>query len=62
MPNTPNVKVNIGGLAMKNPVMTASGTFGYGIEFSRFIDLSQLGAVVSKGVSNRPWPGNRPPP
>jgi dihydroorotate dehydrogenase (NAD+) catalytic subunit len=45
---------------MKNPVMTASGTFGYGLELSRFIDLSRLGAFVSKGVSSRPWPGNRP--
>ncbi len=55
------MKVNIGGITMKNPVMTASGTFGYGLEFSRFIDLSRLGAFVTKGVSNRPWPGNRPP-
>jgi dihydroorotate dehydrogenase (NAD+) catalytic subunit len=54
------MKVNVGGIAMKNPVMTASGTFGYGLEFSRFIDLSRLGAFVSKGVSSRPWPGNRP--
>jgi dihydroorotate dehydrogenase (NAD+) catalytic subunit len=57
---TPGMKVNVGGIAMKNPVMTASGTFGYGLEFSRFIDLSRLGAVVVKGVSSRPWPGNRP--
>ena len=46
---------------MKNPVMTASGTFGYGLEFSRFIDLARLGAFVTKGVSSEPWPGNRPP-
>lgn len=54
------MKVSVGGIAMKNPVMTASGTFGYGLEFSRFIDISRLGAFVSKGISNRPWPGNRP--
>jgi len=54
------MKVNVGGITMKNPVMTASGTFGYGLEFSRFIDLSRLGAFVTKGVSNTPWPGNRP--
>jgi len=60
MRSVPGMKVNVGGIAMKNPVMTASGTFGYGLEFSRFIDLSRLGAFVSKGVSSRPWPGNRP--
>ena len=60
MRNAPNLKVNVGGIAMRNPVMTASGTFGYGLEFARFIDLSRLGAVVSKGVSSRPWPGNPP--
>lgn len=54
------MRVNVGGIDMKNPVMTASGTFGYGLEFSRFIDLSRLGAFVTKGVSNRPWAGNRP--
>jgi len=57
----PSLRVNVGGIDMKNPVMTASGTFGYGLEFSRFIDLSRLGAFVTKGVSNRPWGGNRPP-
>jgi len=61
MPSAPSVKVNIAGIGMKNPVMTASGTFGYGLEFVRFIDLSRLGAFVTKGVSSRPWPGNRPP-
>ncbi len=54
------MRVNVGGIDMKNPVMTASGTFGYGLEFSRFIDLSRLGAFVTKGVSKRPWAGNRP--
>ncbi len=60
MHRTPSLKVSVGGISMKNPVMTASGTFGYGLEFSRFIDISQLGAFVSKGISSRPWPGNRP--
>jgi dihydroorotate dehydrogenase (NAD+) catalytic subunit len=55
------MKVNIGGIAMKNPVMTASGTFGYGLEFSRFVDLNRLGAFVTKGISSEPWPGNPPP-
>lgn len=60
MRNRPSLRVNVGGIDMKNPVMTASGTFGYGLEFSRFIELSRLGAFVTKGISNRPWPGNRP--
>lgn len=60
MPKRPSLAVNVGGIDMKNPVMAASGTFGYGLEFSRFIDLSRLGAFVTKGVSSRPWPGNRP--
>ena len=55
------MKVNVGGIAMKNPVMTASGTFGYGLEFARFIDLGRLGAFATKGISSEPWPGNRPP-
>lgn len=46
---------------MKNPVMTASGTFGYGLEFARFVDLNRLGAFVTKGISSEPWPGNPPP-
>ncbi len=57
----PSLRVNLGGIEMKNPVMTASGTFGYGLEFSRFIDLARLGAFVTKGISIRPWTGNRPP-
>jgi dihydroorotate dehydrogenase (NAD+) catalytic subunit len=53
--------VRIGTLALKNPVMTASGTFGYGEEFSPFCDLSRLGAVVVKGLSLEPRPGNPAP-
>ncbi len=53
--------VRIGSLTLKNPVMTASGTFGYGEEYARFFDLSRLGAVVVKGLSLLPRMGNRPP-
>ena len=53
--------VKIGPLELKNPVMTASGTFGYGLEFEPFVDLSRLGAVVVKGLSLEPRPGNPPP-
>lgn len=56
-----NTKVTIAGVEFKNPVMTASGTFGSGMEYSRFVDLNQLGAVVTKGVANVPWPGNPTP-
>lgn len=56
-----NMKVNIAGVEFKNPVMTASGTFGSGMEYSDFVDLSRLGAVVTKGVANVPWPGNPTP-
>ena len=56
-----STKVNIAGVELKNPVMTASGTFGSGAEFSEFYDLGQLGAVVTKGVANVPWPGNDTP-
>ena len=56
-----NMKVNIAGVELKNPVMTASGTFGSGEEFSGFLDLSRLGAVVTKGVAAAPWPGNPTP-
>ena len=56
-----NTKVNIAGVEFKNPVMTASGTFGSGMEYSQFVDLNRLGAVVTKGVSNVPWPGNPTP-
>ena len=53
--------VNIAGVELKNPVMTASGTFGSGQEYGEFVDLSLLGGVVTKGVSNVPWPGNPAP-
>lgn len=53
--------VKIAGVTFKNPVMTASGTFGSGMEYSEFVDLNQLGAVVTKGVANVPWYGNPTP-
>lgn len=53
--------VNLAGVELKNPVMTASGTFGSGGEYSEFYDLGALGAVVTKGVANVPWPGNPTP-
>lgn len=56
-----NTKVSLAGVTFKNPVMTASGTFGSGKEFSEFVDLSKLGAVVTKGVANAPWTGNPTP-
>ena len=56
-----NTKVNLAGVELKNPVMTASGTFGSGAEYSEFVDLGRLGAVVTKGVANVPWPGNPTP-
>ena len=56
-----NTKVTIAGVEFKNPVMTASGTFGSGMEYSQFVDLNKLGAVVTKGVSNVPWEGNPTP-
>ena len=56
-----NTKVNIAGVEFKNPVMTASGTFGSGMEYSEFVDLNCLGAVVTKGVANVPWEGNPTP-
>ena len=56
-----NTKVTIAGVALKNPVMTASGTFGSGMEYSDFVDLNKLGAVVTKGVANVPWSGNPTP-
>ena len=57
----PCLKVNIGGIEMNNPVMTASGTFGFGIEYSQFIDINQLGAIVVKGVTLKPKEGNPTP-
>ena len=56
-----NMSVNIAGVEFKNPVMEASGTFGSGMEFSEIVDLNKLGAVVTKGVANVPWPGNPTP-
>lgn len=56
-----NTSVTIAGITLKNPVMTASGTFGSGMEYSAFTDLNQLGAVVTKGVSLEPWEGNNTP-
>ena len=56
-----NTQVTIAGVTFKNPVMTASGTFGSGMEYSEFVDLNKLGAVVTKGVANVPWPGNPTP-
>ena len=55
------MSVNLAGVTLKNPVMTASGTFGSGAEYSEFVDLNNLGAVVTKGVANVPWPGNPTP-
>ena len=56
-----DTRVNIAGVELKNPVMTASGTFGSGMEYSEFVDLSRLGGVVTKGVADVPWPGNPTP-
>lgn len=56
-----NTKVTLAGVELKNPVMTCSGTFGSGMEFAESVDLNQLGAVVTKGIANVPWPGNPTP-
>ena len=56
-----NLAIDFAGVAMKNPVTTASGTFGSGAEYSEFVDLGELGAVTTKGVANVPWPGNPTP-
>lgn len=56
-----NTKVKIAGIEWKNPVTTASGTFGSGMEYSEFVNLNQIGAVTTKGVSNVPWTGNDTP-
>ena len=56
-----DLSVNLGPLRMKNPVMTASGTFGYGLEYGSFVDPNLLGAVIVKGLSIKPMPGNPPP-
>ena len=54
---TLNMGVTLAGMNLRNPVMTASGTFGYGEEFSEYVDLTKLGAYVTKGLSLRPRPG-----
>ena len=56
-----NTKINFAGIEMKNPVTVASGTFGYGREFSNFFDLSKLGGIITKGTSLKPRSGNKPP-
>jgi dihydroorotate dehydrogenase (NAD+) catalytic subunit len=56
-----NLVVDVGGIPMKNPVMTASGTFGYGSEFASLLDLNSLGAIIVKGISLKPSAGNPPP-
>lgn len=61
MNNVINTKINIAGVEWKNPITTASGTFGSGIEYNSFVDLNDLGAVTTKGVSNVPWEGNPTP-
>ncbi len=61
MTSHPVMRTGIGGIELKNPVMTASGTFGYGSEFDSVIDLNRLGAIVVKGLSLNPMPGNPPP-
>lgn len=57
----PNLSVKIAGIKLKNPVMPASGTFGYGEEYNEYIDIDELGAIVIKGISLLPHPGNPPP-
>jgi dihydroorotate dehydrogenase (NAD+) catalytic subunit len=57
----PDLSVNIAGISLRNPVMTASGTFGYGEEFSDYVDLEKIGAIVSKGLSLKPRAGNPMP-
>ena len=59
--STPDLSVNIGGIQLRNPVMTASGTFGYGEEYEPFLDLHKLGAIITKGISLLPMSGNLPP-
>jgi len=61
MTSPPNISVDIGGLRLKNPVMTASGTFSYGAEFKDLMDLNRLGAIIVKGLSPQPQKGNPPP-
>lgn len=58
---TPRIETEVAGVRFQNPVLTASGTFGYGQEFAHLIDLNQLGGIVVKGISAQPMPGNPPP-
>jgi len=60
MSGSSRLAVDICGIRMKNPVMVASGTFGFGKEYADFVDLNRLGAIVTKGTSLEPWPGNPP--
>jgi len=57
----PDLRITLAGIELKNPVMTASGTFGYGEEYEAYLDLNQLGAIVVKGLTLNPRPGNPPP-
>jgi len=59
--SAPDLAITLAGIRMKNPVMVASGTFGYGPEYADLVDLSQLGAMVVKGISLEPWRGNQTP-
>jgi dihydroorotate dehydrogenase (NAD+) catalytic subunit len=59
--SAPDLSVVIGGITLKNPVLTASGTFGYAREFETYVNLKRLGAIIVKGLSLQPSPGNRPP-
>ena len=61
MSQPPDLSIELAGIRLRNPVIAASGTFGYGEEFARFVDLSRIGAVVVKGTSSRPIAGNSPP-
>ncbi|MFO7666833.1 MAG: dihydroorotate dehydrogenase [Desulfobacterales bacterium] len=61
MSEKPDLRVNIGGIVLKNPVITASGTFGYGEEFGSLVDLNRIGAITVKGLSLKPSKGNKPP-
>ena len=59
--HSPRMSIDIAGIKLKNPVMTASGTFGYGEEFARLVDLNRLGGIITKGISIKPMEGNSPP-
>jgi dihydroorotate dehydrogenase (NAD+) catalytic subunit len=60
-PRRPNLSVSFAGIELKNPVIAASGTFGYGVEFEDIVHLNKLGGLVVKGLSREPMPGNQPP-